>query len=107
MRSLPINSIINEDCLEFLPKLPDESIDLIITDPPYAISSGGSRTLTMKNIKKQEGFGGDWKIINEEWDTFTFDKYCSLIRKMLQESYRVLKKSNFLFNVIRKTSIII
>lgn len=95
MTNIPINSIINEDCLTFLPKLPDESIDLIITDPPYAISSGGK--LSMKNIKKQEGFGGDWNIINEEWDTFSFDNYCILIEKMLKESYRVLKKEGSMF----------
>lgn len=95
MKKLPINSIINDDCLTFLPKIPDESIDLIITDPPYAISSGGK--LSMKNIKKQEGFGGDWKIINEEWDTFSFNDYCSLIKKMLIESYRVLKKTGTMF----------
>jgi site-specific DNA-methyltransferase (adenine-specific) len=97
VNNLPINSIINEDCLKFLPKLPSDSIDLIITDPPYAISSGSSRPLSMKNIKKQEGFGGDWEIINEEWDTFAFDEYSILIEKMLQESYRVLKQTGSMF----------
>ncbi|MFX1284104.1 MAG: DNA-methyltransferase [Promethearchaeota archaeon] len=96
MEEMPINSIINEDCLIFIPKyIPDESIDIIITDPPYGISSGNK--LSMKNIKKQQGFGGDWNIMNEDWDTFSFRDYSILIEKMLKESYRVLKPTGTIF----------
>lgn len=35
------NRIINGDCLEELVKLPANSIDLVLTDPPYKIVSGG------------------------------------------------------------------
>jgi len=40
---LETNVIYNEDCLEGLEKLPDNSIDLLVTDPPYRIhaKSGG------------------------------------------------------------------
>lgn len=31
-----INSLITGDCYDVLPKIPDESIDLILTSPPYA-----------------------------------------------------------------------
>ena len=27
--------LYNQDCLDLLPKLPKESMDLILTDPPY------------------------------------------------------------------------
>ena len=30
-----LNTINNEDCLETMKKIQDESIDLIIADPPY------------------------------------------------------------------------
>ena len=33
-----INQIINADCLDILKQLPDKSIDLVLTDPPYNIS---------------------------------------------------------------------
>jgi len=33
--------IINEDCLKILPQLPENSIDSIITDPPYGLSFMG------------------------------------------------------------------
>jgi DNA modification methylase len=32
-----------KDCLEFLSKLPDESIDLVLTDPPYFIGFDGGK----------------------------------------------------------------
>jgi DNA modification methylase len=33
------SELINGDCLEVLRGLPDNSIDLIFTDPPYALGS--------------------------------------------------------------------
>ncbi|MHA1967409.1 MAG: DNA-methyltransferase, partial [Candidatus Hodarchaeales archaeon] len=86
---LPLNSVANSDCLKFLHKLPDECIDLIVTDPPYGISQGSQ--LSMSNIKKLEGFGGDWSIINEDWDSYTFEEYVKFIENVLVESKRVLK----------------
>lgn len=43
--------LLQGDCLELLKEIPDESIDLIATDPPYLVSStnGGG---TINNIKK-------------------------------------------------------
>jgi len=34
---MEINKIYNQDCLDFMKKLPDDYFDLIITDPPYGI----------------------------------------------------------------------
>ena len=31
--------LINDDCLKVLPTIPDKSIDLILTDPPYGTTS--------------------------------------------------------------------
>lgn len=36
-----INTIQNVDCLEFMKKLPDKCIDLVLTDPPYEFTTGG------------------------------------------------------------------
>lgn len=30
------------DCLELMKNIPDNSIDLIVTDPPYRVTSRGS-----------------------------------------------------------------
>lgn len=37
-----INKIINADCLDILKQLPDKSIDLVLTDPPYGINISNS-----------------------------------------------------------------
>jgi len=39
------NIIYNQDCLELLKKIPNESIDLVVTDPPYKIIAGGVRVI--------------------------------------------------------------
>ena len=44
IKRFPIDEIINGDAIEILKKIPTETIDLIIVDPPY------------------------WKVINEKWD---------------------------------------
>ena len=31
--------IINADCMDILKQLPDKCIDLVLTDPPYGITS--------------------------------------------------------------------
>lgn len=36
-----INKIFNEDSRDFLKKLPDDSVDLVITDPPYKTTKRG------------------------------------------------------------------
>ena len=38
MELTPLNKIICGDCLEVLQTFPDNSIDLIVTSPPYADS---------------------------------------------------------------------
>ncbi|QXV86330.1 cytosine specific DNA methyltransferase [Staphylococcus phage SAPYZU_15] len=49
---LELNKIYNEDCLEGMKKIPDNSIDLIVTDPPYLINY---KTNLRKN--KEHRFG--------------------------------------------------
>lgn len=36
------------DCLELLPKLADNSIDLIVTDPPYGMTASGTKSPTCR-----------------------------------------------------------
>jgi DNA modification methylase len=35
---MPVNTIINGDCLKVLPELPARSVDFCLTDPPYLIN---------------------------------------------------------------------
>lgn len=67
-KKLPLNEIICGDAVEELQKLPDESIDLIVTDPPYGIS----RELNCKGQRlgttaKLNFNFGEWDTFNKEW----------------------------------------
>jgi site-specific DNA-methyltransferase (adenine-specific) len=57
-----INKIINVDCLDILKQLPDKSIDLILTDPPYGIDISKTGRVGGNNIAKTKNYG------NKEWD---------------------------------------
>lgn len=36
-----INKIYNAECLEFMRSMPANSVDLVVTDPPYEIATKG------------------------------------------------------------------
>ena len=84
-----INTIINDDCITGMAQLPDNSVDLIIADPPYNLSKGG--IWKWDNSVKLEGMGGDWNKVMENWDTITFEQYWSFTELWLQQAKRVLK----------------
>lgn len=48
-----INQIYNQDCIEFMKTLPNEFIDLTVTDPPYLINYSSFRT-NSKVIKNDD-----------------------------------------------------
>ena len=35
---IELNKIYNADCLELMKEIPDKSIDLVLTDPPYGLN---------------------------------------------------------------------
>ena len=73
---LDFNNIHNIDCLEGLRELPEESIDLIITSPPY-------------NLGKYHHTRG--KNTNTYFDNMPEEEYQSWQIEVLNECFRVLK----------------
>ena len=65
-----INKVNQMDALELLKMIPDKSIDLVLTDPPYGIGIDGQKMSLNKNPKvnrKNHDFKGwDNKIPNKE-----------------------------------------
>lgn len=54
------------DCLEGIKLIPDESVDLIVTDPPYRLTSGGSKNSNLGGIFShvdEGGYGNDGEIV--------------------------------------------
>jgi site-specific DNA-methyltransferase (adenine-specific) len=78
--------IYNQDCMEMLKNIPDNSIDLIITDPPYDVScTGGGGSQGHKIATMGEDLVD--LNINEGYD----------IRTVGKEIIRVMKKINVYF----------
>src|SRR3990167_3621207 len=69
-----INTVIQGDCLEVMKGIPDESIDLILTDPPYGINFKSARKTYKKHIENDKF---------EDWE--------KILPLMLKEFKRVLK----------------
>ena len=73
-------NIENKDGVEFLKSLDDNSVDLIITDPPYLISKETGMNTFQKEVQKIDQSGENKKTL-EEWELFkvkkgyTDDKY--------------------------------
>lgn len=73
---IELNTIYNEDCLETMKRMPDNFVDLIVTDPPYGISVGtkGSVGGGSKRGKAREFTKTDWDnlLITQEYFTEMF-----------------------------------
>jgi site-specific DNA-methyltransferase (adenine-specific) len=56
---MELNKIYNVDCLEFMKSMPDNSVDLIVTDPPYGMSfQSNYRLVRHKKIENDSSL--DW-----------------------------------------------
>tara|TARA_R100000152_G_C6777623_1_gene207610 strand:- start:1329 stop:2234 length:906 start_codon:yes stop_codon:yes gene_type:complete len=59
--------IFNKEGLEFLSEIPDNSIDLILTDPPYITSRKTGMDKWVGHIAKQDKEGSEDVKTEEEW----------------------------------------
>ncbi len=85
------NIIYNGDCVAILKShIEDKSVDLIFADPPYNLSGNGL---------KWEGnlTGGDWYMVNEEWDKMTPPEYLQFTRRWIGACQKVLKDNGSLY----------
>lgn len=85
-----LDKIYCEDCLETLKKIEDNSIDLIITSPPYNKGWYSQKSLEGKIQKKKIDYG----VFD---DTMLPEDYEKWQRQIIEESLRVLKPTGSLF----------
>jgi site-specific DNA-methyltransferase (adenine-specific) len=78
----------NDDCFKVLPKLKDNSVDCIITDPPYFLSNDG---ITCKSGKMVSVNKGNWDKRKGFTEVYNFNL------SWIEESYRVLKEGGTLW----------
>ena len=78
---MELNKIIKKDVLEFMATIPDNKIDLIVTDPPYLIN-----------------YKTNWRKENHKFsDVIKNDNNPNLIKEYIKECYRVLKNDTALY----------
>lgn len=75
--------LLQGDCLKLMKKIPDESIDLIVTDPPYRMTKRGEscRPNYMPNNMGDNVFNGEIPS-SEQW---------------MRECYRILKNNTHFY----------
>lgn len=87
MEKIEFNKIYNMDCIEGMKYIPDNTIDLVITDPPFAIDFKAKRNNYHRTASRViEGYN---EIPKEEYYNFTLN--------WMKEVYRVLKESGSMY----------
>src|SRR5947209_4014883 len=82
-RDLPLDKILQGDCIAEMARLPDKSVDMIFADPPYNLQLGG-------DLFRPEGSRVD--AVDDDWDKFdSLAVYDQFTRAWLEQARRVLK----------------
>lgn len=83
IQQLPVNEILQGDCVQIMKTLPEKSVDLIFADPPYNLQLRNE--LLRPNQTVVDG-------VDDKWDQFSdFAAYDSFTQAWLAECRRVLK----------------
>ncbi|MWD28513.1 site-specific DNA-methyltransferase [Aquicoccus sp. SCR17] len=81
--TLPLNTILDGDCIEVMNSLPAESVDLIFADPPYNLQLRGE-------LHRPDNSRVD--AVDDEWDSFdSFAAYDKFTQEWLAAARRLLK----------------
>jgi len=82
-QALPLNQILDGDCIEVMNGLPEGSIDLIFADPPYNLQLKG-------DLHRPDNSRVD--AVDDDWDQFSsFAAYDRFTRDWLKAARRLLK----------------
>jgi|TARA_B110000285_G_C15092140_1_gene599708 site-specific DNA-methyltransferase (adenine-specific) len=66
--------IKNEDGNQYMLSIPNNSIDLILTDPPYIISKETGMNTHFNNVQEAEKNGTEYIKTEAEWETYKNNK---------------------------------
>jgi modification methylase len=83
MTALPIDQIVQGDCIAAMRSLPEKSVDMIFADPPDNLQLGG-------DLHRPDGSQVD--AVTDDWDKFdSLGAYDRFTRLWLAEARRILK----------------
>ncbi|MGF7169012.1 modification methylase [Sphingobium xanthum] len=87
--TLPLDTLLQGDCIAIMRSLPAASIDMIFADPPYNLQLGG-------DLFRPEG--GRVDAVDNDWDQFdSYGAYDAFCREWLAEARRILKPDGTLW----------
>lgn len=87
MQKFEFNKIYNQDCIEGMKCIPDNSVDLIITDPPFAIDFKAKRANYNRTASR----------VLEGYKEIPKAKYYDFTLAWMKEAQRVLKNSGSMY----------
>lgn len=87
--------LYNDDCMDVFKNIPDESVDLICTDPPYKVTSRGNSGNSGGMFQKE---------INIKGNVFDFNE--TPVQKYAPEFYRVLKEGTHCYVMTNHVNLI-
>lgn len=91
-----LNTILCDDSLSIMREMPDESIDLVVTSPPYNLKNSTGNGM-------KDGRGGKWKnaaLVNgysHHDDNLPHEEYVAWQRACLTEMFRLLRPDGAIF----------
>lgn len=91
-----LDQIICGDCLEIMRTMPDQSIDLVVTSPPYNLKNSTGNGM-------KDGRGGKWSTAallqgySHHKDAMPHDQYVAWQRACLTEMLRLLTNQGAIF----------
>jgi len=97
--------IIQGDCIEEMKKLEDNSVDAIITDPPYNISKENDnrdRSKLNSPIMRRES---PLKYDFGKWDNMGRKEFLEFTKEWLKECFRILKDGGAIISFFNKEDI--
>ncbi|MEC7711668.1 MAG: site-specific DNA-methyltransferase [Thermoproteota archaeon] len=87
MKKFSLNKIYNQDCIDGMKDIPDNKIDLVITDPPFAINFKSKKANYNRNASRV--LSGYNEIESKNYYNFTYN--------WMAQINRILKKSGSMY----------
>jgi len=82
-----VNKIYNQDCIEGMKTIPNEKIDLVVTDPPFAI-----------NFKaKKANYNRTASRVLSGYNEITKENYYEFTLNWMSQCFRILKESGGMY----------
>lgn len=92
------NTFINGDAIQILKSFPDESVDLICTDPPYNLGKDYGNNIDWKQWHEYEKFTIEWVNESKRVLKDTGSVYIFMGVKFISKLFLILQKSGLHFN---------